>query len=199
MIKRLFDFIFSLIGLIVLFPVFILITFLIKIFSPGPIFYKAKRIGKNGKIFEMYKFRTMVPNADKIGGPSTAGDDSRLTKIGKFLRKFQLDELPQLINILKGEMSLVGPRPEVPFYVDMMTKEEKDIILSVKPGLTDFASLWDFHEEEILKGSSDPEKIYQEKIWPEKKRLQIKYIRERSFWTDIKIILKTIIKIFYDK
>ncbi len=199
MIKRLFDFVFSLIGLVVLFPVFILIAFLIKIFSPGPVFYKAKRVGKNGKIFEMYKFRTMVTNADKIGGPSTAGDDPRLTKIGKFLRKFQLDELPQLINILKGEMSFVGPRPEVPFYVNMMTKEEKDIILSVKPGLTDFASLWDFHEEEILKGSPDPEKTYQEKIWPEKKRLQIKYIRERSFWTDIKIILKTIIKIFYDK
>jgi lipopolysaccharide/colanic/teichoic acid biosynthesis glycosyltransferase len=138
----------------------------------------------------------MVPDAEKLGGPSTAGDDPRLLKIGHFLKKYQLDELPQLINVLKGEMSLVGPRPEVKMYVDMMTEEEKNIILSVKPGMTDLASLWNFHEGEILRGSPDPEKTYQEKIWPEKKRLQIKYIKERSFWLDLKIILKTILKIF---
>jgi len=138
----------------------------------------------------------MVINADKIGGPSTSADDPRLTKVGKFLKKYQLDELPQLINVLKGEMSFVGPRPEVPFYVEMMTEEERKTILSVKPGMTDWASLWDFHEGEILKGSPDPDKTYQEKIRPEKIRLQMKYVRERTFLKDLVIILKTVIKIF---
>ena len=144
----------------------------------------------------MFKFRSMVPGADKLGGPSTAADDQRLTKIGKFMKKYQLDELPQLINVFKGEMSLVGPRPEVKMYVDMMTDEERNVILSVLPGITDLASLWNFHEGEILKGSPDPEKTYQEKIWPEKKRLQIKYVKNRSFWLDLKIILRTILKVF---
>jgi lipopolysaccharide/colanic/teichoic acid biosynthesis glycosyltransferase len=196
MFKRVFDIIFSFFGLVIISPLLLLIAVVIKITSPGPVFYRGKRVGRGGKIFKIYKFRTMVPNADKIGGPSTASDDPRLIKIGKFLKKFQLDELPQLINVLKGEMSFVGPRPEVPFYVDKMTEEEKSIILSVRPGMTDWASLWNFHEGEVLKGSPDPEKAYQEKIWPKKKRLQIKYVKERSFWIDIKIILKTILKIF---
>lgn len=138
----------------------------------------------------------MVVNAENIGGPSTPIDDPRLTNLGKLLKKYQLDELPQLINVLKGEMSLVGPRPEVPFYVNMMTDSEKMIILSVRPGMTDLASLWDFHEGEILKGSPDPERTYMEKIRPEKIRLQIEYVKNRSFWLDLKIILKTILKIF---
>ena len=138
----------------------------------------------------------MVVNADKMGGPSTASDDPRLTKAGNFLKKYQLDELPQLLDVLMGNMSLVGPRPEVPFYVNMMTAEEKKIILSVRPGMTDLASLWDFHEGEILKGSADPEKTYQEKVRPEKLRLQIKYVEERSFFGDIKIIMETVKKIF---
>ena len=138
----------------------------------------------------------MVVNADKIGGPSTASDDPRLTKTGLFLKKYQLDELPQLFNVLKGDMSLVGPRPEVKIYVDMMTNEQKNVILSVRPGITDFASLWNFHEGEILKGAKDPEKEYVEKIRPEKLRLQIKYVNEMSFLTDIKIIFQTILKIF---
>ncbi len=196
MLKRLFDIFFSFFGLILLLPLFLIIAALVKIFSPGPVFYKSVRVGKNGKLFKMYKFRTMVVGADKIGGPSTAADDPRLTEIGKFLKKFQLDELPQLINVLKGEMSLVGPRPEVPFYVNMMTEEEKKIILSVKPGMTDLASLWNFHEGEVLKGASDPEKVYMEKIRPKKIKLQIKYVKERNFWMDLKIILKTIFKIF---
>jgi len=190
MLKRLFDIFFSFFGLILLLPLFLIIAALVKIFSPGPVFYKSVRVGKNGKLFKMYKFRTMVVGADKIGGPSTAADDPRLTKIGKFLKKFQLDELPQLINVLKGEMSLVGPRPEVPFYVNMMTEEEKKIILSVKPGMTDLASLWNFHEGEVLKGASDPEKVYMEKIRPKKIKLQIKYVKERNFWMDLKIFLK---------
>ena len=179
-----------------LLPLLLVIAVIIKITSPGPVFYRGERVGKDGKVFRIFKFRTMVANADKIGGFSTAGDDPRLTKVGKFLKRFQLDELPQLINVLKGEMSLVGPRPEVPFYVNMMTEEERKIILSIKPGITDWASLWNFHEGEVLRGSADPEKDYMEKIRPKKLRLQIKYVKERTFWTDIKIILKTILKIF---
>ncbi len=196
MAKRLFDIFFSFIGLILLSPVFLLIALVIKLTSKGPVFYRGKRVGKGGKIFRIYKFRTMVENAEQIGGPSTAGDDPRLTTIGKFIKKFKIDELSQLINVLKGEMSLVGPRPEVSFYVDMMTEEEKSTILSIRPGITDWASLWNFNEEEILRGSSDPEKTYQEEIRPEKIRLQIKYARERSMLTDIKIIIQTVLKIF---
>ncbi len=194
--KRLFDIILSLFGLIITSPFLIIIALAIKIGSVGPIFFKGERIGRFGKPFKIYKFRTMVVDAEKMGGPSTAIDDPRLLKIGKFLKKYQLDELPQLINILKGEMSFVGPRPEVPFYVDMMTEEEKKIILSIRPGMTDIASLWNFHEGEVLKGSLDPEKIYMEKIRPEKIRLQIEYVKNRSFWFDIKIIIRTILKIF---
>ena len=194
--KRLFDIVFSTIGLVVLFPVILVVAVAVKKSSSGPVFYKGERIGKNGNSFKMYKFRTMVVNADNLGGPSTASDDPRLTKTGLFLKRFQLDEIPQLINVLKGEMSFVGPRPEVGVYVDMMSEEEKKTILSVRPGMTDYASLWNFHEGDILKGAEDPEKEYMEKIRPEKIRLQIKYVRERSFWVDLKIIIKTVLKIF---
>lgn len=196
MSKRLFDITFSFFGLIIPSPLFLILSVLVKIFSPGPVLYKSERVGKDGKRFKMLKFRTMVVGADKMGGPSTAADDKRLTKIGWFLKKFQLDETPQLVNVLKGEMSLVGPRPEVPFYVNMMTEEDRNIILSVRPGMTDLASLWNFHEGEVLKGSPDPEKTYQEKIRPKKIELQKKYVNNRSFGLDIKIILKTIAKIF---
>ncbi len=196
MIKRIFDLLVSFFGLIILSPLFLLIALLVKISSPGPVFFRGKRIGKGGKPFLIYKFRTMVKDAEKLGGPSTPIDDPRLTKIGIFLKRYQLDELPQLINVLKGEMSLVGPRPEVPLYVDMMTEEEKRIILSVKPGMTDLASLWNFHEGEVLKGSKDPEKTYLEKIRPKKLKLQMEYVKKRSFFLDLKIILKTILKIF---
>lgn len=139
----------------------------------------------------MFKFRTMIANADKIGGPSTANDDPRITKVGRFIRKFKLDEFPQFINVLLGDMSFVGPRPEVPCYVNMFTEEEKDI-LNVRPGITDWASIWNPDEGEILAGSPDPEKTYLEKIRPTKIRLQLKYAREWTFWTDIKIIFHTL-------
>ena len=138
----------------------------------------------------------MVVGAEEMGGPSTPSDDPRLTKIGKFLKRFQLDELPQLINVLKGEMSFVGPRPEVKMYVDMMTDEERKIILSLQPGITDLASLFNFHEGEVLRGSADPEKDYMKKIRPTKIKLQLEYVKNRSFLLDIKIILKTLIKLF---
>ena len=198
MIKRIFDTFFSFFGLILTLPLFIIIAILIKLDSKGPVFYRGVRIGQFGKQFKIFKFRTMVEKAEELGGPSTAADDSRITKFGRFLRRYKMDELPQLINVLKGKMSLVGPRPEVKMYVDMMTKEEKDIILSVRPGITDLASLWDFHEGEILKGSPDPEKTYMEKIRPKKIQLQLEYVKNRSFLLDLKIILKTIIKVFYE-
>ena len=193
--KRLFDLVFSLIGLILLSPALFLIAWLIKRQDRGPVFYRSVRIGLHGKPFGLLKFRTMVVDADKIGGSSTADDDPRITKIGKVLRKYKLDELPQLINVLKGNMSIVGPRPEVKYYVDMFTEEEK-AILSVRPGITDWASLWNPDEGEILKGSPDPDRDYLEKIRPEKIRFQLKYVREQSFLTDMKIIFQTLWVIF---
>lgn len=191
LIKRLFDFTASMIGLIILSPVFLLVSIIIKLSDRGPIFYKAPRVGIKGELFKMYKFRTMVVNADKIGGSSTSNDDPRLTAIGKKLRKYKLDEIPQLINVFKGEMSIVGPRPEVKYYTDMFTEEEK-IILSVKPGITDYASVWNPDEGKILEGSEDPERTYFEEIRPEKIRLQLKYVKEQSFWVDLKIICLTV-------
>ena len=196
MIKRAFDLVFSAIGLLLLMPVFLLIALLIKIDDYGSILYGGVRVGRHGKNFPMLKFRTMVMNADKIGGPSTADDDPRLLKIGKLLRKYKLDEIPQLINVLRGEMSFVGPRPEVPFYVNMFTEEEKRI-LTVRPGITDWASLWNSDEGALLAGSLDPEKDYMEKIRPEKIRLQLKYVRERSFWIDMDILFKTAMKLIH--
>jgi lipopolysaccharide/colanic/teichoic acid biosynthesis glycosyltransferase len=192
--KRVFDIIFSYAGLIILCPVFILIACLIKLEDWAPIFYAGARVGKNSRMFNMLKFRTMVVNADKIGGPSTSSDDSRITGVGKVIRKFKLDEIPQLINVLKGEMSFVGPRPEVAYYVNMFTEKEKGI-LSIRPGITDWASVWNSDEGSVLAGSSDPEKTYMEKIRPEKIRLQLDYVDHHSLRVDFKIILQTIIKI----
>lgn len=194
MLKRIFDVIFSLFGLTVLFPALLILAIIIKKEDGGPVFYRGVRVGRNGKLFKIFKFRTMVVNAEKIGGSSTADGDPRITKIGKFIRKHKLDELPQLINVLKGEMSFVGPRPEVQHYVNMYTDEEK-IILSVKPGITDWASLWNSDEGAILAGSPDPEKTYLEKIRPEKIRLQLQYVKNHSLGVDVKIILQTILKI----
>lgn len=191
MLKRAFDFLSSLVGLILVSPILVTIAILIKREDRGPVFYRGVRVGRFGKTFRIFKFRTMVVNAEKLGGPSTADDDPRITKVGKLIRKFKLDELPQLINVLKGEMSIVGPRPEVQMYVDMFTEEEKPI-LSVRPGITDWASIWNPDEGAILAGSPDSEKTYMEKIRPEKIRLQLKYVRERSFWVDMKIILWTL-------
>jgi len=193
MIKRLFDIMFSFFGLMAASPLLLLIAILIKLDSPGPIFYQGKRAGKSGNIFKIFKFRTMIPNAEKLGGPSTSADDPRLTKFGKLLRRHNLDELPQLINILKGEMSFVGPRPEVPSEIETYKPEAKEIILSVRPGMTDLATLANLHEEEILKGSKDPHQAYREKIKPEKIRLGLEYVKTHSFWLDLKIIIKTLL------
>lgn len=197
MIKRLFDLIFSSIGLILLSPVFLSLAIVIKRNSPGPVFYRGVRIGKNFKPFQMIKFRSMVTGADQIGGENSPADDPRLTEVGKFMKRYKLDELPQLINVLKGEMSLVGPRPEVFRYANLYEGEEK-IVYTVKPGMTDYASIWNIHEEELQRGADDEEadRIYAEEIRPEKVRLQMKYVKEMSLWTDIKIILLTLKRVF---
>lgn len=191
MVKRTLDLILSLIGLLFFFPLLLTIPMLIKREDNGPVFYRGVRVGRYGKPFRIFKFRTMVVDAEKRGGASTADDDPRITRIGKFLRHYKLDELPQLINVIKGEMSIVGPRPEVPQYVKMFTGEEK-AILSVRPGITDWATLWNPDEGAVLAGSPDPERLYVEKIRPEKIRLQLEYVRRRSIWIDLTIILQTL-------
>jgi lipopolysaccharide/colanic/teichoic acid biosynthesis glycosyltransferase len=191
LLKRVFDFVLALVAIVLLSPILLLIIILIKRDSEGPAIYKGVRVGKGGKLFKMMKFRTMVMNADKIGGSSTPDDDPRLTGIGKFLRKHKLDELPQLFNVLFGDMSFVGPRPQVQWAVDLYTPEEK-LVLTVPPGITDYASVRFPNEGEILKGSTDPDKDYMEKIHPEKMRLSIEYINSRSLWVDLKVIFQTL-------
>lgn len=198
MLKRLFDFLSSLFGLIILSPVLLTIAAFIKFYDWGPIFYRGKRVGLHGKIFRIYKFRSMIVDAEKTGVLSTSKEDIRVTPIGKLIRKTKIDELPQLINVLKGEMSMVGPRPEVKRFTDLYTDEEK-VLLNIKPGITDYASIWNVDEAEVLKGSQDPDKDYFEKIRPEKIRLQLKYYKEKSLWTDIKIIFLTIKKMMFSK
>lgn len=195
LIKRLFDLTLSILGLIALLPLFIGIGLIIKLTSEGPVFYKGLRVGCFGKPFRIYKFRTMVVNAERIGGSSTADDDPRVTRVGKFLRKYKLDELPQLINVLLGDMSLVGPRPEVQKYVDMYTDEER-AILQLRPGITDWASLWNSDEGAVLAGSEDPEKTYLELIRPTKICLQLEYARNHSLLVDLKILVLTALKMF---
>ena len=193
--KRTFDVVTATAGLIILSPVIAVIAIAIKRGSKGPLVYRGTRVGMNGEPFHMLKFRTMVVDADKIGGSSTPEDDPRVTPIGKTLRKYKLDELPQLLNVLKGDMSFVGPRPQVQWAVDLYTPEEREI-LKVRPGITDEASLKFSNEAEILKGSKDPDKDYIEKIHPEKMRLSLEYVRNRSFSGDLSIIARTAGAIF---
>jgi lipopolysaccharide/colanic/teichoic acid biosynthesis glycosyltransferase len=189
--KRPFDFILSLIGFVLLAPLFVVLCVLIKLDSDGPVFYRGVRVGRFGKPFRIFKFRTMVTDAEKVGGSSTPEDDPRVTRIGRSLRKYKLDELPQLFNVMKGEMSLVGPRPQVPWAAGLYTEEEK-AVLGVRPGITDYASLQFRNEAEILRGSSDPDKAYLEKIHPEKMRLSLEYVHNQSLWLDCKILLTTL-------
>ena len=191
---RFFDFILSLVGLVILAPLFIVLSVWIKIDSIGPVFYKQIRVGQNGKDFGLFKFRSMVVDADKKGLITVGGRDPRITRSGYFIRKYKLDELPQLINVLVGDMSLVGPRPEVRKYVDLYTYEQQKV-LSVKPGITDYASIEYMDENEILGKSTDPEKTYIEEIMPEKIKYNMKYIKNRSLIEYFKIIFLTVLKI----
>ena len=193
MLKRIFDIISSLFGLILLSPFMIIIAILIKLDSKGPIFFKQVRVTKNGREFKIFKYRTMRVGSDKYS-QITVGKDSRITKVGDFLRKYKLDEIPQLINVLIGDMSLVGPRPEVPKYVALYTEEQREI-LKVRAGITDYASIEFSNENDILANEADPEKAYIEKIMPRKIELNKKYLSEISVMADIKIILLTIKKI----
>lgn len=192
-LKRVFDIIVSFCGIIILFPLIIIVSILIKITSKGPVLFKQVRVTKNGKLFKIYKFRTMKENSEG-NKQITVGKDNRITGIGHILRKTKLDELPQLFNVLKGEMSLVGPRPEVPKYVELYTDEQREI-LKVPAGITDYASIYFSNESELLGEVENPEEFYIKKIMPYKIELNKKYINEIGIMTDIKIIILTILKI----
>ena len=194
--KRVIDLLVSGVGLIVLSPLLAALAVWIKLDSRGPVFHRGWRVGQDETRFRMIKFRSMVQNAHLIGGTSTPEDDPRITRAGKLLRRYKLDELPQLLNVFKGEMSLVGPRPQVPWAVDLYTPEEKTV-LQVKPGITDYASLRFRDEGEILRGSTNPDKDYLEKIHPEKMRLSLEYVRTHSTWMDCKIVASTVAAVVF--
>lgn len=188
--KRVVDLVLSLAGLLLLSPVLLLFAVLIKRKSPGPVLYRGNRVGFHGRPFPLLKFRTMVIDADRHGPSSTAEGDPRITSIGRFLRRYKLDELPQLLNVLRGEMSIVGPRPQVQWAVDLYTPAERRL-LSVRPGITDFASLKYRNENLILKGSRDPDGDYLRLIAPGKIRLGLEYVRRQSILVDLAIVAAT--------
>jgi lipopolysaccharide/colanic/teichoic acid biosynthesis glycosyltransferase len=192
--KRIFDLICAAIGLLLLSPVFLIIGIIIRQ-DGGPAFFRQERVGLNGKTFRIFKFRTMTVNAEQQGTQITAGHDPRITGIGSIMRKTKIDELPQLINVFLGQMSLVGPRPEVPAYVERWSKEDQNIILSVKPGMTDYASLIYSDEQTVLGASDNPDKVYLEEVMPHKLSFYRKYVQEQSFWLDLRIIIATILKL----
>jgi lipopolysaccharide/colanic/teichoic acid biosynthesis glycosyltransferase len=193
-IKSSFDVMVATIALVIVAPLLALAALMVKLSSSGPVFYRGTRVGLDGKLFPMLKFRTMVVDAESLGGSATAADDPRITRFGKFLRRYKLDELPQFFNVLLGDMSLVGPRPEVQKYVDLYSPEEK-AILTVRPGITDWASIWNSNEAAVLEGSRDPERTYEELIRPTKLALQILYVRDHSFFVDLKILFHTAVKL----
>lgn len=194
--KRLFDLAASGVGLLLLSPVFLLIALLIKVDSSGPVFFRQERVGRYGKTFKIHKFRTMMVNAEAYGMQITVGTDSRVTKVGRFLRRYKLDELPQLIDVFYGEMSIVGPRPEVPRYVMHYPDNIRDIVLSVKPGITDRASIEFRNESELLEKSGNPQETYVNEIIPIKLGYYQEYVRNRTFFGDILIIADTLKAIF---
>lgn len=188
---RLFDIVLSILGCIVLSPILLILSIWIKLDSKGPVFYKQVRVGKNGKDFILYKYRSMKTGSDKKGLLTVGGNDSRITRSGTFIRKFKLDELPQLFNVISGKMSLVGPRPEVRKYVDMTNPIHIEI-LTVKPGITDYASIKYSNENEILGKYTDPEKAYIEIVLPDKLQLSLDYIRNYTLLNYLKIIFQTL-------
>jgi lipopolysaccharide/colanic/teichoic acid biosynthesis glycosyltransferase len=196
-IKRCFDFVVALAALIVVSPVLLLLAVIIKLGSPGPVFYRGVRIGRYGVPFRIFKFRTMVINAENLGGSATAEDDPRITPIGRFIRRHKLDEFPQFMNVLLGDMSLVGPRPEVKKYVDMYSHEER-AILDLRPGITDWASIWNSNEAAVLEGSKNPEQAYEELIRPTKLALQLFYAHNHSLAVDVKILFHTFCKLLFE-
>jgi len=192
--KRLFDVVSSAIALIALSPLLLVFAAGVKLTSPGPMFYRGVRTGRHGKPFRILKFRTMVVDAAEIGGPSTGQDDPRVTRFGAFLRRFKLDELPNLFCVLFGQMSIVGPRPEVPQYTSLYEGEEK-LILSVRPGITDLSSIR-FIDLASHIGAENVDAAFESRVLPIKNRLRVQYVKERSFWIDMKIIGSTLLKLF---
>lgn len=192
--KRLFDVVASGVGLLLLSPLFLLVAIWIKLDSPGPVFYRQVRVGRYNRDFRIFKFRSMRVGSDKGSLVTIGGRDPRVTRSGYFIRKFKIDELPQLINVFVGDMSLVGPRPEVRHYVDYWTKEQLHV-LDVRPGITDPASIKFRNENELLEKADDPEKYYIEVIMQEKLRLYLEYVEKQSFWYDLKLIFQTILAI----
>lgn len=192
MAKRVFDFIASGFGLLLLLPIFIIFALWIKLDSRGPVFFRQERVGRGGKLFLIHKFRTMVVDAERLGLQITVGSDARVTDVGRLLRKHKLDELPQLIDVFLGHMSLVGPRPEVPRYVACYPENMRNLVLSVRPGITDLASIEFKDENEILGSAIDPHVAYVNKILPIKQRYYVEYVNTRTFWGDIILIFKTI-------
>ena len=195
--KRAMDIVVSAAALCVLWPVLALIALAIVVDDPGPVFYRQVRVGRGGRPFRIFKFRTMVVDADRKGLSITVGRDSRITRVGAFLRKTKLDELAQLLNVLAGQMSFVGPRPEVPRYVELYTPYQRQVLL-VRPGITDYASIAYRNENDLLAGADDPEKMYIETIMPDKIELNMKYLREISPLADLRLILKTVIAVITD-
>lgn len=193
--KRLFDTFLSAIGLLVLSPLLAYIAWRIRREDDGPVFFRGVRSGLHGKPFRIFKFRSMVIDAEKLGASSTSGNDPRITNIGIMLRRYKLDELPQLINVLRGDMSLVGPRPEVPYFTERYTDEEK-AILTLRPGITDWASIWNADEGGVLEGAVDADAVYEEVLRPIKIRLQLYYRDTQSLCTDIKILFSTLYRIY---
>ncbi|MEO8680300.1 MAG: sugar transferase [Vicinamibacterales bacterium] len=196
MAKRAFDIAVSVAGVIALSPVLVVIAILVKVGSPGPVLYRGVRTGLQGRPFRILKFRTMRPDAELVGGGSTAKDDVRITRVGRVLRRLKLDELPQLVNVVLGDMSLVGPRPELPQYTREYTQEEQ-LILSVRPGITDYASIEFSRLGEVL-GNEDPDTVYETRVRPVKNALRLKYVRERTFAEDLRILGRTLLKIVGD-
>jgi len=194
-LKRWFDLLASGLGLIALSPFLMFISLLIKLDSKGSVFFRQERVGRFGKVFRIHKFRTMVTDAERKGLQITVGADARVTRVGGVLRKYKLDELPQLIDVLLGDMSIVGPRPEVPRYVACYPEEMKDVVLSVRPGITDWASIEYKDENRILGLAEDPHRAYVEQVLPVKLEYYINYVRRRTFWGDLKIILATLVAI----
>lgn len=194
--KRLFDIIFSFAGLLLLAPLFVLLMLWIKLDSSGPVFFRQERVGRGGRLFRIHKFRTMVTDAEARGPQLTVGADRRITRSGRFLRKYKLDELPQLIDVLLGDMSLVGPRPEVPRYVACYPDDLRVQVLSVRPGITDLASIEFSDENALLQGAADPEREYVERILPLKLEYCRRYVEQQTLWLDIRIIARTIAKVW---
>jgi lipopolysaccharide/colanic/teichoic acid biosynthesis glycosyltransferase len=192
MSKRIFDLLASGLGLLLLSPVLLALAVWIKLDSPGPAFFRQERVGKGGRLFRIHKFRTMVTDAERIGLQITVGADARVTRVGQWLRKYKLDELPQLLDVWLGHMSLVGPRPEVPRYVACYPVDVREVVLSVRPGITDRASIEYKDENQVLGSAADPHDAYVNQVLPIKLALYQNYVRDQSFWGDILIIFATI-------